>query len=440
MVRIYAVMLATGLALLPGCSSAVSKEPIEASAATEHLEDAEFARRIDAYFAPLVATSDISGTLRVERGGKPVLVRHFGYADWPQRMPHASDTLYSAASVTKGITAATLVALARDGTVSLDAPVGRWLPVLNEYPDMTLKAVLHHRAGLPRELPDDFDPSEQKVADWLAAHPEQMRQAGEEAYSNVGYALLAEVIAAATGRSFAEVAGRRVLRPAGMIDSIIRLETADSVSGGALPYTAGPAPSDVMSPVPATLGIGSSGLITTAADLAMWARTLADGAYPELFVDDDPLGSIDTGSDDNGPYVSVQGTLPGYVANAVAWRDRDLAISFAGNLFSHPALNLDDVLRSLLSSAPPPPPEPRPSAVPLSQDHLRLAGEHRLPDLGAIRIAHHPERGGMVLTMPGRPAYWNFYLTPIADGALHWRAFDLILRPDGSGKLTSAKR
>lgn len=435
--RICAWIAACGLVLLSGCNTA--RQAPAAGMAPASPADAELAQRIDSYFAPLAATSDISGTLRVERGGAPVLVRHFGHADWVRRKPHTEHTLYSAASVTKGITAATLVTLARDGTVSLDDPVGRWLPALGGYPGMTLRAVLRHRAGLPRDLPDTFVPP-QSVEEWLAAHPEQVGAAGEESYSNVGYALLAEVIAAAAGAPLAQVAEQRVLRPAGMADSAIRIGTAGHFPGGALPYTAGPAPAGVMTPVPANLATGSSGLVTTAADLAKWARTLADGAYPELFAGDDPLGSIDVGSDGNGEYVAVQGSLPGYVANAIAWRGHDLTVSFAGNLFSYPALNLEDALRGLLGDDPPPAPKPRPAAVPLSAEHLRLAGEHRHPDFGPIRIAHDPARGGMVLTMPDRPAYWSFHLTPIADGAFHWRAFDRVLRLDGSGSLTSAKR
>lgn len=146
-------------------------------------------------------------------------------------------------------------------------------------------------------------------------------------------------------------------------------------------------------PVPAALEIGSSGLITTAADLATWVRTLADGSYPELFTGDDPLGLIDEDTDDIGAYVSVQGTLPGYVANAIAWRDRDLTVSFTGNLFSYPALNMGEVLRALLSNEPPLPPVARPSAVPLSPDHFRLAGEHRLPDFGAVVSLTMPNVG-----------------------------------------------
>ncbi|WP_170218470.1 serine hydrolase domain-containing protein, partial [Marilutibacter aestuarii] len=401
-------------------------------------EDAVLAERVDAYFAPLASHADLSGTLVVMRGEQPVLVRHYGHADWPARRAHSLATRYSAASVTKSVVAATLVQLERAGTVSLDQPVGHWLEPLADRPGMSLRAVLHHSAGLPRDLPDDFRTGEADVATWLAAHPRRLQAPGKERYSNVGYALLAEVVARASGRPFAEVARDRVLRPAGMSDSQVALETADHFADGALPYTAGPEPEGVMTPVPAPLEIGSSGLVATAPDLARWARTLADGAYPELFVDEDPLGSIDTGQDDNGDYVSVQGTLPGYSANAIAWRDSDLSVAFAGNLFDYPVLRMGKTLRGLLGPTPPAPPPARPQAVPLADAHRARAGRYAHPDFGTIAIAEVPGRGGMTLTMPRQPAYWSFHLTPIADGGLHWRAFGVVFRAGDAGGLLAS--
>ncbi|MBB1059742.1 serine hydrolase domain-containing protein [Marilutibacter spongiae] len=432
-------MLLAGFVVLLASACAGTPPRASPSPAMARLaEDPAMAGRVDAYFAPLAAHADLSGTLVVMRGDRPVLVRHYGYADWPARKAHTLATRYSAASVTKGVVAATLVQLERAGTVSLDQPVGRWLPALADRPGMSLRAVLHHSAGLPRDLPDDFPIGEADVAAWLAAHPDRLQTPGKERYSNVGYALLAEVVARASGRPFAEVARERVLRPAGMDDSQVALQTADQVPGGALPYTAGPEPEGVMTPVPAPLEIGSSGLVTTAPDLARWARTLADGAYPELFVDEDPLGSIDTGHDDNGDYVSVQGTLPGYSANAIAWRDTDLSVAFAGNLFDYPVLRMGKTLRGLLGPAPPAPSPARPAAVPLTASHRALAGRYVHPDFGTIAIAEVRDRGGMTLTMPGQPAYWSFHLTPIAEGGLHWRAFGVVFRPGEAGGLLAS--
>ena len=55
-------------------------------------------------------------------------------------------------------------------------------------------------------------------------------------------------------------------------------------------------------------------------------------------------------------------------------------------------------------------------------------------------IATDTARGGLFLSMPERERYWNFYLTPLADGALHWRAFNTVLAADGSGGLKARQK
>lgn len=438
----FITIIATAICfvVLSACATLPASSNIQPAQRLETSTMTGLAKRIDDYLAPLAATSDLSGTIRVDRDGEPPIILHYGYADWPHGAQHDNSTRYSAASVTKGVTAATLISLQRDGTLSLKDPVGLWLPSLANRPDVTILAVLRHRAGLPRDLPHSFDLSKDTVASWLSTHIEKIQPADKERYSNIGYALLAEVISAAEAKPFPQVARERILKPAGMGDSIIQLETADNFSGGALPYTAGPDPKGVQIPVPAPLEVGSSGLITTSSDLSRWARTLADGAYPELFVSKDPLGSIDIGTDDNGDYVSVQGTLPGYVANAIAWRDRDLTISYIGNLFSYPALNMSKILRSLVSEKPLIPSSIRPTAVELTAAHKALVGIYRHPDFGMIEIVHDEVRKGMFLKMPGQPAYWSFYLTPLEDAGLHWRAFGNILRArDNSFEATSQR-
>lgn len=392
------------------------------------------AQRFDRYFAPLAATKDLSGTLFIAEGDAPPVVCHYGYADMEQRrVLHTPETRYSAASVTKGITAATLISLQREGRVSLDDVLGDYVPGFTRYPELTLRDVLQHRAGLPRDLPDDFELASQSVSDWVLAHPELMGPAGEERYSNVGYSILAEVIEAATGLTFAEAAGQRVLASAGMTASVIDAREASQVENGALPYTAGPDPRGVMRPVDAPLAPGASGLVTTAADLAVWVRYLADDGFSELFTgkgvaEDNPLGSIDVGTDVLGEYVSVQGSLPGYSANAIAWRDRPLTISYVGNLFSYPVLGMGRTLRALLANEAPMEPPVRPDSVEVTPQHLDFMGVHTLPDFGEVEIKPHTSGAGMRLKVLGRGEFWTFFLTPIENGELYWRSFDRTLR------------
>lgn len=377
--------------------------------------------RVDAYVAPLVASGDFAGTVLVRDASGDVHTRAYGVANLSSRAPNRADTRYSAASITKGITAATLVTLQREGRLDFADPIALHLPALAGQ-KFTIEQVMRHRAGLPRDLDASFRSGGQSMSEWLATHADQLGPVGEEAYSNVGYVLLAELIERTTAEPFADAATRRVLIPLGMTGSRILDGEADLVPGGAEGLSPGPSPVMLAASIPFGNEPGAVGLVAPAADLERWVRSLADGRWPELFVGDDPLGSIDEGDDALGHYVSVQGSLPGYFAQAIAWRDSPRAIVAAGNVFSYPVLSLGRTLRGL-AAGPLDSPAARPADVPLDARHRALAGRYKHPDFGLVELAQ-PDEGDFFLTLPERGPEWRFYLTPLADGSLHWRAFD----------------
>ncbi|HAE27630.1 serine hydrolase domain-containing protein, partial [Hyphomonas adhaerens] len=387
------VLKKLALPLLCLTAAACTSQPDLPPATTSAFNAGTVNQRISEYFRPLEQTADFSGTIRIEQGGRLVSQQSFGFADVGTGRVHTETTLYSAASVTKGVLAATLVMLEDNGALSLDESVPAFLPVLSGHLDVTIEDVLLHTAGLPRDFPTGVSPYDQPdgVAGWLSRSPDLISDPGEHSYSNVGYALLAEVVTAATGEPFAAVAKALVLHPNGMDHSFISQDIAGAFSEGAQPYTAGPAPSGMMAPMPAGLETGSSGLITTAADLSTWVRTLAEGKYPRLFAGDDPLGSIHKGEDAGGPFVSVQGTLPGYAAGAIAWPDEDLTISYVCNLFDYPVIGLNEVLRRIAFDEMPQLPAQRPADVPLDASHMALVGDYQHPGFGRIRLAHDPD-------------------------------------------------
>ncbi|MGY0611567.1 hypothetical protein [Luteimonas sp. A501] len=96
-----------------------------------------------------------------------------------------------------------------------------------------------------------------------------------------------------------------------------------------------------------------------------------------------------------------------------------------------PAGMQDSVIR-LQAAAPL---APRPAPVPLADEHLELVGEHRHPDFGPLVIARAPGGNSLMLTLPEKPTYWSFHLTPISNGGLHWRAFNRVLRSNEAGGL-----
>ena len=157
----------------------------------------------------------LGAAIGVERDGRVILARAYGFADLARTRALASDDELPIGSLTKQLTAAAALALVDDGKVSLDAPVSTYVP---EVPaTVTIRQLLNHTSGLP-----DYatGPNLGKTKDELLAIIGALSPAfppgSRFAYSNTNYWLLARVIERASGRDYADFLRDRVLARAGM--------------------------------------------------------------------------------------------------------------------------------------------------------------------------------------------------------------------------------
>lgn len=133
------------------------------------------------------------------------------------------------ASVTKTFVAVTVLRLAADHTIDLDAPLERYLPgvvrgtgagAAIDGRAITVRQVLRQTSGLP-EFSDAIDPTtcpctpRQELSVALARTP--TGRPGERwSYANTNYLVAGMVVTAATGQDFRTVSTDRVLRPLGL--------------------------------------------------------------------------------------------------------------------------------------------------------------------------------------------------------------------------------
>ncbi|MFE9707214.1 serine hydrolase domain-containing protein [Streptomyces sp. NPDC005930] len=153
-----------------------------------------------------------------------------GVRDLDSGRPAHPDALFRAGSITKVVTAATVLRLAARGDIDLDAPAQGYLPGLFtpafDKP-ISVRNLLNHTSGIkPGDgLGDDFAElyahrfdtltPRQDVASAIAKGPE-FDPGDRQHYLNVNYTILGLLIEKVTGRSYAAEATRLVLRPAGM--------------------------------------------------------------------------------------------------------------------------------------------------------------------------------------------------------------------------------
>jgi CubicO group peptidase (beta-lactamase class C family) len=178
---------------------------------------------LDAWTAHSVMQQHLpSVALTVVHGDRPVWTKAYGYADVSAKAPATPQTRYRIGSITKTFTAAAILQLREDGKLGLDDRVRDHVTTTAVHArsigllDVTIRELLMHTSGLQRDLPGTWwtAPSfpAQFPDDFNATYPSST----EWKYSNVGYALLGEVIAAASGEPWARYVERRILEPLGM--------------------------------------------------------------------------------------------------------------------------------------------------------------------------------------------------------------------------------
>jgi CubicO group peptidase (beta-lactamase class C family) len=134
-----------------------------------------------------------------------------------------SDTTFMAYSMSKTITAVAVLQLAEAGQVGIDDPVDRYVEAARYGPEVTLRRMLSHTAGLPNPIPlrwvheagrhAKFD-ADAAFAEVLRKYPRASSTPGARYhYSNIGYWLLGAVVERASGQRFTDYVETHILRP-----------------------------------------------------------------------------------------------------------------------------------------------------------------------------------------------------------------------------------
>ena len=152
-----------------------------------------------------------------------------GWRDPESTLPINEDTIFQLASVTKQFTASAVMLAVRMGLFGLDDRIVKYFPELTAYPEVTVRHLLTHTAGVP----DYFDDEDWFIKIW----EEEKRVPGNDEiirflletkakpyfapgeglqYSNTGYNLLALLVERRSGVPYEEFLQKNIFEPAGM--------------------------------------------------------------------------------------------------------------------------------------------------------------------------------------------------------------------------------
>jgi CubicO group peptidase (beta-lactamase class C family) len=319
---------------------------------------------------PSTARTLLARTARAQRDGRaPSLVAGVvrdgglawsaGRGDVPD--PH-TDVQYRIGSISKTVTAVTVMRLRDEGRLGLDDPLGLHVPG-TPLGDRTVGQLLSHLAGATSESPGSWWERVPggSLADLRLSPPDVVLGAARRFhYSNLGFGLLGELVAVLRGRPWEDVVRNEVLAPLGMT------RTTPRPTGAAAPGFAVHPWADVVLPEPehhAGVMAAAGQLWATLADLARFAAFLLGDTGDVLAAATLEEMTVPAGVDSSAPGWSAYGlglqvtradgqtlighggSMPGFLAGVFVDREEQAGAVMLANTTS----GLDPLVPGLLA-------------------------------------------------------------------------------------------
>ena len=162
----------------------------------------------------------------------------FGFSDGVQ--PMKVENTFSICSISKLFTAVAIMQLVEDGKINLDDPIQKvipWFDINNDFkdaPELTIKSILSHSSGLPRESnhpywswPDFPFPTKQDVIDELKNQEMLYPPSKYYQYSNLGLSLLGFIVEEVTQTNFDDYVNQNILIPLSMNNTKTYMSSED---------------------------------------------------------------------------------------------------------------------------------------------------------------------------------------------------------------------
>lgn len=227
-------------------------------------------------------------SIAVINGNRCEWAKGYGVLKAGSAAPVTPGSMFQAASTSKAVVAAIVLGLAQEGKLDIDADVNQYLKTWriaeNDFTrrqNVSLRLLLSHQAGLPAT---NFPYDEKGTPPTLLQVLKGEAPAGNKAavvellpgsrwqYSNIGYAVIQQLLEDVTGKPLAQVAREMVFAPLGMASSTFDYPLSpDRQKNEALPHDEqGAAAEPAMHPTARAQG----GLMTTPSDLARFTCEL----------------------------------------------------------------------------------------------------------------------------------------------------------------------
>ena len=178
--------------------------------------------KIDEYFTELTKQEKFNGAVLVAAGGRLILKRAYNASPGVPALRTGVDQRFMIASVAKLFVKYLFLKLEEQGRIKLDDPLHKFIPDFPNGEKITVRHLINHSSGLPRELTDREKLSDvdlEKIVQ-LAKNEKLLFEPGTDThYSNVGYQTLLYILLKAAPGGYEKFLSRNLLQPFRMSDT-----------------------------------------------------------------------------------------------------------------------------------------------------------------------------------------------------------------------------
>jgi CubicO group peptidase (beta-lactamase class C family) len=175
----------------------------------------------------LEATGVPSASVAVVQHGKLVYTHAYGSARIATAsspaVPATPEMRYSIGSISKQFTATAILLLQEQGKLSIDDPVGKYIPGLTRGNEVTIREILSHTSGYQDYWPEDYvmttmkgPETAQQIIDTWGKKPLDFEPGTQWQYSNTNFVIAGRIVEVVSGEYYWDFLSEHIFRPLGM--------------------------------------------------------------------------------------------------------------------------------------------------------------------------------------------------------------------------------
>src|SRR5580704_5149681 len=204
------------------------------------------AAAVDEVFADLTKAGSPGCAVAVYRNGKVSYSKGYGLANVEEDVPITPQTVFDIGSTSKQFTASSILLLEKQGKLSVNDDVRKYIPELPDYgPKITILHLLNHTSGLRDYLTlmdlagintDSVTTDEDALQIITRQKALNFAPGSDWLYSNTGFFLLSIIVKRVSGETLREFAAANIFTPLGMTHTQFRDDHTALIANRAMAY------------------------------------------------------------------------------------------------------------------------------------------------------------------------------------------------------------